>query len=69
MFGWIVRIVMALAGIITGWFVAREAANFGLFQMVVAILLVVFFVAAAAFWPSLAGLFRNRRKPEDRANP
>jgi len=69
MFGWIVRIVMALAGVVTGWFVAREAANFGLFQMVVAILLLVFFVAVAAFWPSLAGLLRNRREPEDRANP
>src|ERR671918_60108 len=36
MIGWIVRMTLSIAGVITGWFVAREATNFGLIQMVVA---------------------------------
>ena len=60
MIGWVVRIVMSMAGVITGWFVAREATNFGVIQMVVAILLMTFFLAVAAFWPSVVAWFRNR---------
>ena len=42
MISWIVRIVMAMAGVITSWFVAREASDFDLLQMVVSLLLIVF---------------------------
>jgi hypothetical protein len=30
MIGWIVRMTLSIEGVITGWFVAREATNFGL---------------------------------------
>lgn len=66
MLGWIVRSVMAVAGLITGWFVAREAASFGLIQMAVSLLLVTLFVALAAFWPSVVRLFKSGHEPEDR---
>ncbi len=64
MLGWLVRIVLAMAGVITGWFVARESPNYDIFQMAIGLLLVAFFVAVAAFWSSLADLFRNKRKPK-----
>jgi hypothetical protein len=66
MIGWIVRMVMAVAGVITGWFVATDAANFGLIQMVVSILLMTFFIAVAAFWPNLRAWLRHSPKPDDR---
>ena len=69
MFGWLVRIVMSIAAVITGWFVVRDAAIFGVVQMAVSLLLIAFFVAVAAFWPSLATWFRSRHKPEDRTKP
>jgi hypothetical protein len=60
MLGWVVRLVMAAAGVVAGWFVARDAANFGVVQMVVSLLLITILVAAAAFWPSLVAWFRSR---------
>ena len=62
MVSWIVRIVLFLASIVTGWFVARDADNFGVIQMAVSLLLIIFFIALAAFWPSVATWFRNRRE-------
>jgi hypothetical protein len=69
MISWIVRIMLSVAGVITGWFVARDATNFGLTQMAVAILLMIFFLAGAAFWPSLVAWFRHRPEPQGRTNP
>ena len=43
MINWIIRIVMFLAGIVTAWFVARDAGNFGVIQMAVSLLLIIFF--------------------------
>jgi hypothetical protein len=54
MLGWIVRIVMSLAGVITGWFLAENATSFSVVQMVIAILLIAFFVGVAAFWETLS---------------
>lgn len=65
MLTWLVRIVMALAGAIVGWFVARESASFGVVQMAVSLLLISLLVAAAAFWPSLVAWLRNRRRSGD----
>jgi hypothetical protein len=44
MFGWLVRIVLAAAGIVTGWFVAADAPNFGVVQGIVAVSLIAFLV-------------------------
>ena len=61
MISWIVRIVMVIASVITAWFVARDAANFEIIQMVVSLLLITFLLAVAAFWPYLVAWFDNWR--------
>jgi len=52
MVSWIVRLLMIAAGIVTGWVVADDAPNFGVIQMMVALLLLTLIVAVLAFWPS-----------------
>jgi hypothetical protein len=49
---WIVRILLLVATPIAAWFVARDATNFSIVQMLVSILLLVGFVGALAFWPA-----------------
>lgn len=52
MISWIVRLLMIVAGGVTSWIVARDAPNFGVVQMMVALLLITLVVAVLAFWPS-----------------
>lgn len=52
MFGWAVRILMIVAGVVTGLFVAKDAPIFGTVQVMVMMLLIALIVAAVAFWPS-----------------
>ncbi len=52
MIGWIARILMAAAGVVTGWFIAKDQPSFGLVQATVAMLLLVFLVLVFAYWPS-----------------
>jgi hypothetical protein len=61
--GWIVRGLLIAAVIVTGWFVARDAAIFGIAQVMVAILLLTAVVAILAFWPSqwTTGISRFRK--------
>ncbi len=51
MIDWLVRSLLIVAGIVTGWFIATDAPNFGVIQMVVALLLLTAIVAMIAFWP------------------
>lgn len=46
---WIVRILLFIAAPIASLFVARDALNFGFFQMIVATILVAAFVGALSF--------------------
>ena len=46
---WIVRIILFIVAPIAGLFVARDALNFGLFQMIVATVLVTAFVGILSF--------------------
>lgn len=48
---WIVRILLYIAAPITALFVARDALNFGVFQMLVTTVLIVALVVFAAFCP------------------
>ena len=41
MLGWAVRLVMFIASIITGWFVARDAENLEVIEMAVSLLLII----------------------------
>jgi hypothetical protein len=49
--GWVARGLLIAAGFVASWFVARDAPQFGLVQMAVALLLLVFVVWVLAFWP------------------
>ena len=60
MIHWVVRIVWAMAGIITGWLVAQEATNFTWIQVVISLLLIALFVFLAAFWPSVVMWFTRK---------
>ncbi len=65
MLGLIVRGLLIIAASIAGWLVAADATNFGVVQMVIAVLLFVLFVFVLAFWPldwfaRLGGWFRRK---------
>ena len=53
MISWIVRGLLAGGGVVAGWFVAEDAPNFGVVQMMMALILLTFVVAVLAFWPAL----------------
>ena len=61
MLGWLVRIVMSVAAVVAGWFVARDAANFGIVQSAISLILLTIVVAIAAFWRPFVRWWRNRR--------
>lgn len=51
MFNWILRGIVTIAGVVASWFITRDAPQFGVMQMAVVLLLIVFIVAVVAFWP------------------
>ncbi len=51
MFSWIARALLILAGIVASWFWAKDALNFGVIQMIVAVLLFMLVIFVLAFWP------------------
>jgi formate hydrogenlyase subunit 3/multisubunit Na+/H+ antiporter MnhD subunit len=48
---WLARGLLIAAGFVASWFMTRDSLQFGLLEMAVALLLVVFIVAVLAFWP------------------
>lgn len=56
---WFVNPIMALAGAIATWFVAEDAASFGVVQMAIAVILITSVVAILTFWRPLAGWIRS----------
>lgn len=58
---WLLRPLLIVAAAIAGWFVAEDAANFSVIQLVVAILLITVAVILAAFWEAMIGWWRERR--------
>jgi uncharacterized membrane protein YoaK (UPF0700 family) len=53
MVNWIVGGLMAIAGVIAAWFIARDAPNFELVQGAVATILLAAIIALIAFWPRI----------------
>jgi formate hydrogenlyase subunit 3/multisubunit Na+/H+ antiporter MnhD subunit len=51
MLSWIVRGLLIVAGFVASWFMAKDAPQFGIMQVAVALLLMVLVVAVLAFWP------------------
>jgi hypothetical protein len=47
---WIARLLLVAAGSIAALFVARDAANFGIIEVMIAMLLIFFFVVGAGWW-------------------
>ena len=62
MINWVIRLVMVTSAFIAGLFVARDATNFHIIQMVVALLVITVIVAVSAYLEGLAGRFRERKK-------
>lgn len=56
---------MILAGLIAGWFVAKDATNYTVIQGMFSILLMAVFVAVVAFWPNRWTFRRNRPDQTD----
>lgn len=50
MLAWIVRCLLLLAAPIAALFVSRDALNFGVIEMLIAVVLMVGLVMAAAAW-------------------
>ncbi len=57
----LVRPIMIIAAIIASWFVARDAVNFTIIQLVVALFLITLIVAIGAFWETLTDWFKDRK--------
>ena len=61
MIGWLVRILLVIAGFITSFFVSRDALKFGVIQMVITVLLFTLMVIVIAFWPNVKAWFKRLR--------
>jgi uncharacterized membrane protein YeaQ/YmgE (transglycosylase-associated protein family) len=49
---WLARGLLIAAGFVASWFMTRDSPQFGLLEMAVGLLLLVFIVAVLAFWPA-----------------
>lgn len=58
----LIRPIMFLSAAIAAFFVARDAPNFTVIQMVVGLFLIVALVAIGAFWETLADRFGRKGK-------
>ena len=57
----LLRPVLFVAAAITGWFVAEDAVNFTVIQMVVSLFLITVLVAIGAYWESLSDWLTSRK--------
>lgn len=51
--GWIIRILLVVAGLIASLFIERDALNFEVIQMTIATLLFAIVIFIIAFWPQI----------------
>ena len=58
----ILRPIMIIAAVIAGWFVARDAVNFSIVQMVVGFLLITAVIGLAACWEMIADRLKSNKK-------
>jgi hypothetical protein len=61
MIGWFARALLLAAGFVVSWFIASDSPQFGVMQMAVSLVLLVFIVAVLAFWPTSWSLWLERR--------
>lgn len=61
----LIRPIMFLSAAIAAFFVARDAPNFTIIQMIIGLLLIVALVAIGAFWETLTGRFGRKSKSRE----
>lgn len=59
MLNWIIRFLFVIAGFIASVFVARDALNFGIIQMIIVVILSTVIVIIIAFWPEIKKWFKT----------
>ncbi len=57
MLGWLIRIVIAGAGVVAGWFVPRDQLGYTIMQFVVLLLLILAVSVVILYFPRLRGIF------------
>lgn len=62
MLQWLLRLLLVISGSIASWFVARDALNFPIVQMVIAVVLFTLLIGIIAFWPELKNWLQRIRK-------
>ncbi|BCA94454.1 hypothetical protein TUM19329_08150 [Legionella antarctica] len=68
MLGWLVRILLMMAGSITSWFIARDSLKFNIIQMIIALFLVTLVMFIALFWrPFWDWVTRNKKRSETKS--
>jgi len=60
MISWAIRVLLMASGFLASWFVARDAPQFGIMQIAVTLILIVFIVAVLAFRPERWSHLLNR---------
>lgn len=56
---WLVRVLLFLAGIVTGWFVSRDALNYEIVQFAVVLLAIVALAVVAFYFERISRFFRR----------
>lgn len=63
---WLIRILMAVAGVVAGWFVARDQLGYTIMQLVILLLLGLVVAVLILYFPRLRRFFTrpSARKPD-----
>lgn len=59
MLGWAIRLLFVVAGFIASFFVARDALNFSMVQVMIVVLLFTTLVGILTFWPAIRDWTRH----------
>lgn len=59
MLGWAIRLLFVVAGFIASFFVARDALNFSIVQVMIVVLLFTTLVGILTFWPAIRDWTRH----------
>ncbi|WP_058535206.1 hypothetical protein [Legionella saoudiensis] len=57
---WIIKLLLVISGSVASWFVARDALNFAIVQMVIAVLLFTVVIFIAAFWSTIRNWLKHK---------
>jgi uncharacterized membrane protein YcaP (DUF421 family) len=55
--GWLIRIAIAGAGVVAGWFVPRDQLGYTIMQFVVLLLLILVVSVVVLYFPKLRSMF------------